>query len=707
MGFWLHLSSSGLLRIPYVLPLHAANTLSKFFETNSFSIPHRILINTSNLNGAIFPTFVPMIDQATIDRIMDAAEISDVVSEFVTLKRRGVNMLGLCPFHNEKTPSFIVSPAKGIFKCFGCGKGGNSVNFIMEHESLSYPEALKWLAKKYHIDVQESEETEAQKQLKDERESMMIASAFAQKYFTRYLWEENEGRTIGLSYIRERELRDNIVKKFELGYCPDGKDTFTQAAQLQGYQMEFLEKTGLTIKRDDWVRDRFAGRVIFPIHNVAGRVIAFGGRTLKKDKNTAKYLNSPESDIYHKSRVLYGIFQAKREITRQDKCYLVEGYTDVIAFHQAGIENVVASSGTALTPDQIRLIKRFSPNITIIYDGDEAGIKASLRGIDLVLEEGMNVKVLLLPQGEDPDSFSRSMSSTQLQEYIEANQTDFIRFKTKLLLENSENDPVSKARLISNIVRSISVVPDAITRSMYIKECSSLMDVGEDILYTEIRKLMQKESDDLRRKEYRDQTARKLAPQPVQEQKVIKNLCEIEEREILRILLKYFHTEVFEEEGETPEETISISVGRFVIEEIENDGLYSDNELINKFVDLFRENLDNPQFKPSQFFINHSDQQLCQLASDLMSEKYVESKRWKKGGAFVESEDEVLDLLVPKIVQEYKLRKVKNMLSDLEKGIQLASDDMEKVLNLQNQYINLKKVEKHLSIQLGNRTITR
>ncbi len=638
---------------------------------------------------------------------MDAAEISDVVSEFVTLKRRGVNMLGLCPFHNEKTPSFIVSPAKGIFKCFGCGKGGNSVNFIMEHESLSYPEALKWLAKKYHIDVQESEETEAQKQLKDERESMMIVSAFAQKYFTRHLWEENEGRTIGLSYIRERELRDNIVKKFELGYCPDGKDTFTQAAQLQGYQMDFLEKTGLTIKRDDWVRDRFAGRVIFPIHNVAGRVIAFGGRTLKKDKNTAKYLNSPESDIYHKSRVLYGIFQAKREITRQDKCYLVEGYTDVIAFHQAGIENVVASSGTALTPDQIRLIKRFSPNITIIYDGDEAGIKASLRGIDLVLEEGMNVKVLLLPQGEDPDSFSRSMSSTQLQEYIEANQTDFIRFKTKLLLENSENDPVSKARLISNIVRSISVVPDAITRSMYIKECSSLMDVGEDILYTEIRKLMQKESDDLRRKEYRNQTAKKQAPQPVQEQKVMKNLCEIEEREILRILLKYFHTEVFEEEGETPEETISISVGRFVLEEIENDGLYSDNELINKFVDLFRENLDNPQFKPSQFFINHSDQQLCQLASDLMSEKYVESKRWKKGGAFVESEDEILDLLVPKIVQEYKLRKVKNMLADLEKGIQLASDDMEKVLSLQNQYINLKKVEKHLSIQLGNRTIIR
>ena len=648
-----------------------------------------------------------MIDQSTIDRIIDVAEISDVVSEFVTLKRRGVNMLGLCPFHNEKTPSFIVSPAKGIFKCFGCGKGGNSVNFIMEHESLSYPEALKWLAKKYHIDVQEEEETEAQKQLKDERESMMIVSAFAQKYFTRFVWDENEGRTIGLSYLRERELNDNIIKKFELGYCPDGKDTFTQAAQKQGYKMDFLEKTGLTIKRDDWVRDRFAGRVMFPIHNIAGRVIAFGGRTLKSDKNTAKYLNSPESEIYHKSRVLYGIFQAKRDITRLDKCYLVEGYTDVLAFHQAGIENVVASSGTALTPDQIRLIKRFSPNITIIYDGDEAGIKASLRGIDLVLEEGMNVKVLLLPQGEDPDSFSRSMSSSQLQEYIGKNETDFIRFKTQLLLDGTENDPVGKARLINDIVRSIAVVPDAITRSVYIKECSTLMDVDEDILYTEIRKIKHKESEDIRRKAYRDKEAQQRQPVVPQEAKVMKNLCEIEEREILRILLKYFHTEVFEEEGEKPNETVVLTVGHFVLGEIENDGLYSDNALINNILDLFRENLDNPNFKPTQFFINHPDQKISQLASDLLSEKYVESKRWKRGGAFVEAEDEILDLLVPKIVQEYKLRKVKNMLSDLEKGIHLAANDMEKVMSIQNQYINLKKVEKHLSEQLGNRTVTR
>ncbi|NQU33049.1 MAG: DNA primase, partial [Bacteroidetes bacterium] len=340
-----------------------------------------------------------MIDHSTIERIIDAAEISEVVSDFVTLRKRGVNQLGLCPFHNEKTPSFTVSPAKGIFKCFGCGKGGNSVNFIMEHENLTYPEALKWLAKKFNIEVEEKEESEEQKQQKDDRESMMIVSSYAQKFFTRYLWEENEGRTIGLSYFRERSFRDDILKKFEVGFAPDGKTPFTEAAQREGYKIDFLEKTGLSIIRDDWQRDRFAGRVMFPIHNLAGRVIAFGGRILKEDKKTAKYLNSPESDIYHKSRVLYGIFQAKREISKTDRCYLVEGYTDVLSMHQAGIENVVASSGTALTPDQIRMVKRFTPNITIIYDGDEAGIKASLRGIDLILEEGMNVKILLLPQG--------------------------------------------------------------------------------------------------------------------------------------------------------------------------------------------------------------------------------------------------------------------------------------------------------------------
>lgn len=645
-----------------------------------------------------------MIDQSTIDRIFEAAEISDVVGEFVNLKRRGVNLLGLCPFHNEKTPSFTVSPAKGIYKCFGCGKGGNSVNFIMEHESLSYPEALKWLAKKYHIDVKEEEETEEQKQQKDDRESMMIVSSFAQKYFTRYLWEEEEGRAIGLSYLRERGIRDEIIKKYELGFCPDGKDNFTQQAQKEGYKMDYLEKTGLTIKRDDWVRDRFAGRVMFPIHNLAGRVVAFGGRTLKSDKNTAKYLNSPESDIYHKSRVLYGIYQAKRDITRLDKCYLVEGYTDVLAFHQAGISNVVASSGTALTTDQIRLIKRFTQNITIIYDGDEAGIKASIRGIDLVLEEGVNVKVLLLPDGEDPDSFARSMSSTELQEYIDKNETDFIRFKTQLLLKNTENDPVGRARLINDIVRSIAVVPDTITRSVYIQECSRLMNVNEDILYTEVRKIKYRQSEEIHKQVIRTKTQQSKKQGTTEAPP--KNGCEVEEREIIRILLKYFHQEVFEVEGENPEQKIGISVGQFVLEEIENDGLRSDNELINRILDIFADNLGNDSFNPLQYFTHHSDQQISKLASDLLAERYVESKRWKKGGAYIEAEDDILELIVPRIVQEYKLRKVRNMLKELESNISQASqsNNMDEVHEYMNQYHKLKEVEKDLANQLGNRT---
>ena len=649
-----------------------------------------------------------MIDHATIERIIDAAEITDVVSEFVTLRRRGVNMLGLCPFHNEKTPSFTVSPAKGIFKCFGCGKGGNSVNFIMEHEQLTYPEALRWLAKKYHIEIEEKEESEEEKQLKDERESMMIVSDFAKNYFHNYLLKENEGRTIGLSYLKERGIRDDIMKKFELGFCPDGKDEFTKAAQRQGYKMDFLEKTGLTIRRDDWVVDRFAGRVMFPIHNIAGRVIAFGGRILKDDKKSAKYLNSPESEIYHKSRVLYGIYQAKREITRLDRCYLVEGYTDVLSFHQAGIENVVASSGTALTPDQIRLIRRFTPNVTIIYDGDEAGIKASLRGIDLVLEEGINVKVLLLPNGEDPDSFARSMSASQLTEYIKANETDFIKFKTQLLLGNTENDPVSRARLIGDIVHSIAVIPDAITRSVYIKECSRLLDVQENVLYTEIRKILQKDTEEQQRKDLREQAKPKPHVPEISAEAVVKtNYFEREEREILRILLKYFHREVFEVEGENPNETITLTVGQYVLGEIDTDGLESSNKDINRMLDVFRENIENKDFDPSRYFITHPEFGFSKLASDLLAEKYVESKRWVKGGAFVEAESDILDILVPRFVQEYKLKKVKVMLKNIEKKIQQASadGDFEKIMDLQNQYINLKKVGKFFSEQLGFRTI--
>jgi len=649
-----------------------------------------------------------MIDQATIERIVDAAHISDVVSEFVTLKKRGVNQLGLCPFHNEKTPSFTVSPAKGIFKCFGCGKGGNAVNFIMELEQLSYPDALRWLAKKFHIEIEEKEESQEEKALKDERESMMIVSAFAQKYFSRFLLNENEGRTIGLSYLRERGIRDDIITKFELGYCPDGKDLFTRAAEREGYKMEFLEKTGLTIRRDDWVRDRFGGRVIFPVHNVAGRVIAFGGRTLTNDKKVAKYLNSPESDIYHKGRTLYGIYQAKRDITRLDKCYLVEGYTDVLSFHMAGIENVVASSGTSLTIDQIRLIRRFSPNITIVYDGDDAGIKASLRGIDMVLEEGINVKVLPLPRGEDPDTFARSMSASELTEYIKKNETDFIKFKTQLLMGTVENDPVSRARLINEIVHSISVIPDNITRTVYIKECSRLMDVQEAVLYSEIRKIQSKQSEDHTRKELQEMQVQAAKPVAPIIEKKIANPFETEEREILRVLLKYFHQEVFEIEDETTREVNTYTVGFYVLSELQNDGLVSLNPKVRTILSDMEQNLENKEFDPIRHFTQHPDQEISQYASNLLAEKYIESKRWSKGGAFIETESELLYLLVPKLIQEYKLKNVKVLLKKIEHQISEASknNETELLMEYMNQYQNLKKVMKELAELLGFRTIS-
>lgn len=611
-------------------------------------------------------------------------------------------MLGVCPFHNEKTPSFTVSPAKGIFKCFGCGKGGNSVNFIMEHENLTYPEALRWLAQKYNITIVEEEETDEQKQLKDERESLMIVTGFAQKFFTRYLWEENEGRTIGLSYFRERSFRDDILKKFEVGFAPDGKTPFTDAAQKQGYRIEYLEKTGLTIKRDDWLRDRFAGRVIFPIHNLAGRVIAFGGRILKEDKKTAKYLNSPESEIYHKSRVLYGIYQAKRELSRVDKCYMVEGYTDVLSMHQAGIENVVASSGTALTVDQIRLVRRFTQNMTIIYDGDAAGIKASLRGIDLVLEEGMNVKVLLLPDGQDPDSFAKKMGAAAFLEYIEKNETDFIRFKTQLLLKESENDPIARARLITDVIRSVSVIPEAITRSVYIKDCSRLLDVDEEVLYTEVRKQKRKQDEDVRRKEER----RKALPQQKAEPVQVAMSSEMftEDVEFLRFLLKHCNTSIKIKDPENSD-SYETSVKDFMVTEIEADDLVSENVLFRKVFDEVADHVEDEGFDPWKYFVYHSDGEVSRLATDLLSDKYIESKRWAKAGAFTEKEEDILDVLIPRIVNEYKLSKVKLMLIEIEKEIDKASaaNDFNKVIEEQSVYMNLKRVEKELAKALGGR----
>ncbi len=658
---------------------------------------------------AVFITFARMIDQGTIQLILDSAEIADVVGDFVTLKRRGTSMIGLCPFHNEKTPSFNVSQAKGIFKCFGCGKGGSSVNFIMEHEHLSYADALRWLAGKYNIEIREKEENPEDIKERNDRESQLIVSEFAQKFFSEQLWETNSGRLVGLSYLRQRGMRDDIIKKFGIGFCPEGKDTMTSAAVKEGFKMEYLEKTGLTIKREDWIRDRFSGRMMFPIHGISGRVIGFGGRTLSQDKTIAKYLNSPESDIYHKSRVLYGIFQAKRAIIKDDKCYLVEGYTDVTSLHQSGIENVVASSGTSLTIDQIRLIRRFTNNVTIIYDGDQAGIKASMRGIDMVLEEGINVKVLPLPEGEDPDSFSRSMSATQLTDYIKANETDFIKFKTKLLLAGVENDPLSRAKLITDIVSSIAVIPSEIVRSEYLKECSRLLDVRETVLYNEIRKLKVKSEDEMIKHQEREQIKEanvKVTPSTVPIPAV--NPCENEEKELLKLLLKYGKHLIFEVENPDTGDADPIYVAGYILSELDADQMVSVNPVIKAVFDEYRSHGDEENFDAIKYFVNHPDPLISQLISDILSEKNKLSQYWKKKGSFIEEEHEILRQLVPKVLQECKLRYITFLIAQAEQGIRKASDenDDQAVNDFQIRYQKLKTVEKLLCGHLGKRAIT-
>ena len=454
-----------------------------------------------------------MIDKETIRKIMDTANIVEVVSEFVTLKRAGVNYRGLCPFHDEKTPSFYVSPSRGICKCFSCGKGGNVVHFLMEHEQFTYPEALRWLARKYHIEIHEKEQTDEERLAESKRESMYILNDWAAKYFMEQLHHHSEGIAIGMPYFRMRGFRDDTIYQYGLGYCPKERTALASAAKAAGFNEEYLVSTGLCYKRDDGrLIDRFSGRVMFPVHTVGGRVVAFGGRVLVTDKNTAKYVNSPESEIYNKRNELYGIFLAKRAIQKEDRCFLVEGYTDVISMHQSGIENVVASSGTSLTPGQIRQIRRFTNNITVLYDGDRAGIKASIRGIDMLLAEGMNVKVLLLPDNDDPDSFARKHSPAEYREYISSHQTDFIKFKTELFMEDAGDDPVKRAALIENIVTSISLIPDKILCSMYIRQCSNMLKEDEALLSEAVRDKKRGQRIEKMRQQEREQNAETATP---------------------------------------------------------------------------------------------------------------------------------------------------------------------------------------------------
>ena len=494
-----------------------------------------------------------MISQATIDKIFEATRVEEVIGDFVVLKKAGSNLKGLSPFSSEKSPSFMVSPVKQIWKDFSSGKGGNAISFIMEHEHFTYPEALRYLAKKYSIEIEETQQTSEEVEQANEKESMFLVSEFANQYFQEVLQNQPEGKAIGYTYFKERGFTDDTIKKFGLGYSPDQWDAFTNEAISKGYNLKFLEKTGLTIVKDDKKFDRFKGRVMFPIHSLSGRVLGFGGRILTSDKKAAKYLNSPESDIYHKSKVLYGIFQAKQSIAKQDNCYLVEGYTDVIQFNQSGIENVVASSGTALTPDQIRLINRLTNNVTVLYDGDAAGLRASIRGIDLILEQGMDVRVCTFPEGEDPDSFAKKSSYEDLKHYLENNTTDFIQFKANLLMQESKNDPIKKANLINDMILSISKIPDAIKREVYVQECAKIMDVSESVIFNSLAQLVAVDLSKVNKKfveEERKKTFEVVKntdnPKGIQNQDIIAEL----EFKIIDILINFgFSEEVFTEEN--------------------------------------------------------------------------------------------------------------------------------------------------------------
>ncbi len=662
-----------------------------------------------------------MIDQATIDRILDAAQITEVVSEFVTLRRRGVNFVGLCPFHNEKTPSFSVSPAKGLCKCFSCGKGGNAVHFIMEHEQLNYYEALKYLAKKYNIEIQERELTHEEKIAQSERESMFIVNTFAKDYFRNILVNHVEGKSVGMAYFRQRGFRDDIINKFQLGYSTDERDALSKEALRKGYQPEFLIKTGLAYETDDKrLRDRFWGRVIFPVHTLSGKVVAFGGRTLKTDAKTAKYVNSPESDIYHKSRELYGIYFAKQAIVKQDRCFLVEGYTDVIAMHQAGIENVVSSSGTALTQGQIRLIHRFTNNITVLYDGDMAGIKASIRGIDMLLEEGMNIKVVLLPDGDDPDSFSRKQSATDFQNYISENEVDFIRFKTNLLLNDAGKDPIKKAALITEIVHSISVIPEAIIRDVYIKECSQLLHVEEKLLSQEIRRIKEKQQEKGNKPVSGNRVTNALTPLTAaqsMEEIISESFIPEEGKEskkfyrnellIVRMLIRYGERSMFITSQNKPEEkSEGVKVAEFIHSDLRNDDITFFNPIHRRILEETLAHLADQNFKAERYFIAHPDPLISKLAVELVSERYQLSKYHSKGQRLITDEERLLEV-IPRLLIDFKeaiiSEEIKETLVVLQDPQYL--ENPKKCADLMERYKQLLIIQSNLAKKQGDRVV--
>ena len=678
--------------------------------------------------------FAAMIDKSIVEKVIETsnARIVDVVSDFVSLKKRGSNYVGLCPFHSEKTGSFSVSPGKGFFKCFGCGKAGSALTFVMEHEHLTFVEGLKYLGRKFGIEVNDVVETPEMQLARSERESIMVVMDFARQHFIDNLWNTQDGQAVALPYFRHRGFRDDIIRKFQLGYSMPGRRTFTDLALSKGYKIEYCAKAGLTILGDNGYRaDRFFGRVMFPIHSISGKVIAFGGRVMQTGEKIAKYTNSPETELYHKSDIVYGIYQAKNEIIKKDRCYLVEGYTDVISMHQAGIVNVVASSGTSLTTNQIRLIQRFTNNITVLYDGDNAGIKASLRGIDMILAQGMNVKVLLLPDGEDPDSFARSHSADEYVAYIDQHQTDFIEFKTSLLMGDVQSDPLKKSTLVNDIVASIAVVNDKILRTIYIKKCSQMLEVDEQTLFSVLEDKLVNDAVHRRQEQVKQQNkqqehdARLQAelsiaqadaadagnpPMPPVSDDMQREVAQVlsrqknpyanEERELLRLFVTYVSDKLFV--GRDEETT----VGEFIVKQLAEDDLQSVDARFNAMMQAYIDAPDRTTLK-SEYFINLPDPQLNAFAADLLGNKYELSVIHERNGT-VQPENEMLDYLVVRAVDCIRMKKVMLIIDDLTRRLkeseqqQMPEDEANKILEDLTLWNDVKK---QLSKNLGERTV--
>ena len=641
-----------------------------------------------------------MISRSTIDRVFETARVEEVIGEFVQLKKAGSNFKGLSPFTDEKSPSFMVSPVKQIWKDFSTGKGGNAVSFLMEHEHYSYPEAIKFLAKKYNIEIEETVQSDQEKEQMNERESMFLVSNFAKDYFHDVLLNSTQGKAIGLSYFKERGFREDIIKKFDLGYCLDTWGSFTNEALKKGYDIKYLASTGVTIVRENKQFDRFKGRVMFPIHSMSGRILGFGGRTLSSDKKTAKYVNSPESDIYHKSKILYGIYQAKKEIAKQDNCFLVEGYTDVISFYQSGIENVVASSGTALTSDQIRLVNRLTKNITVLFDGDAAGIRASIRGIDLILEQGMNVKVVTFPDGEDPDSFAKKHTEVALREYLEESSQDFINFKVSLLMKEASNDPVKKAGLIRDIVASISKIPDSIQREVYVQECSRIMEISERVLFSELAQLISKNSKDFNKTQQKEKQSLEVVKKQTEQLKEVDSLF-ILEREIIRILLLFGNQEtdfvdfieVEDEEGvmHLEKEKYTNQVSKELYLNLQDDEIEFSNEIFQSIYYEMIHQLNQEDKIEMEAFINHPNTNISSIVTSILmdDEKYTLSD-WERKNIFVTDSEEVLSKLVTDAILNLRRilidKKIQQLINPKE-GASVENTDLEMIQN----YTELKK----------------